>query len=296
MLAFGMNPTLEEIERLVPSCEDGPPEDLAQALAWRAKLRKNRGALEEALADLERLQTISPRRAHEARELRREVLMRLERAEALPLIDERLADTNLAGEDLVGLVFAKLRLLDALKRHDEARACARAFLPRLAPGDDRLLDYWVQASLKGPRAALEELVEVLAAVIEERPAAITYLRQRAQVLFQLGRLPEALVDAKRAIALAPDDSPLRLMYAQWLIKSRDFDAAAIALEETVAVDPSDAVRRTQVANHFERLSRFDDALRHRRELVALYPDNAALRDALAKAEARSAERDGAPPR
>lgn len=149
--------------------------------------------------------------------------------------------------------------------------------------------------------------EALDALRGAHPESVHGIRLRAEALNGLGRLDEAEADARRGLALAPEDIPLfdvltriqlrrdpraaeetirnalqldperaRLLalYVLVLIGQRRFEAAEAMLERALRADPSDPAVGQARSLFFIRASRSAEARDAARELLRRFPDDA----------------------
>ena len=94
----------------------------------------------------------------------------------------------------------------------------------------------------GRRPDLQRALGEIDSLIAERPGDAFFLELKGQILFENGRIVEAVDPYRRAVELLPDSPPLRVGLAQALIESGGagvFAAAAEHLERAVRQDRND---------------------------------------------------------
>lgn len=156
------------------------------------------------------------------------------------------------------------RVLSRAGRHGEAHA-AFAELSRLAPGDFAIAMRCARAAA----AAGKALAELGRHRDRDNPVA---LASRAHLLASLGRHDEAMAEAERAVALAPDAAEPAVELASIAFAARHGSADRV-LAHALVLDPANAGLRHKLGALLVRLRRPIAAERELGDALRLDPDN-----------------------
>ncbi|EIZ77182.1 sulfotransferase [Novosphingobium sp. Rr 2-17] len=185
------------------------------------------GKLEESLTCLERVVALQPDYA-EAHNNLGNTLKRLGRLdEARQGYEQALALAPTYAEGLSNLS----NLLNDLGQPDEALAMAR----RAIDANPRLSDAYINAA--AVEVARDRYVEALRWVdglLVHAPIHVGALGVRATILRRLGRLDEALADARRAVAASPDNGEAQNILGEVLQAQDKADEAMAAFDRAAA--------------------------------------------------------------
>lgn len=119
------------------------------------------------------------------------------------------------------------------------KPAARVFA-RYPESDHSVPARYARAIAEFRRADLDRALAEIGSLIAEFPNDPYFYELKGQMLFENGRIAEAIAPYRRAVALAPDSALIRAGLAQALIESGDesvLKEAAKTLEQAVRVDP-----------------------------------------------------------
>ncbi len=85
-------------------------------------------------------------------------------------------------------------------------------------------------------------------------------RYLGATLEALGRFPESIDEAQRALALSPVSALLESAYARHLFRARKFDESIRHYQRAMELDPRDFGAYTRLAEVYEQMGRFDEAV------------------------------------
>ncbi len=117
---------------------------------------------------------------------------------------------------------------------------AERVFARYPESDQSVAARYARAIAEFRRADLDRALAEIDSLIAEFPNDPYFHELKGQMLFENGRVSEAVAPYRRAVALAPDSGLIRTGLAQALIESGDkavLDEAAKILEQAVRVDP-----------------------------------------------------------
>ncbi|MFQ5571690.1 MAG: tetratricopeptide repeat protein [Rhodothermales bacterium] len=119
-------------------------------------------------------------------------------------------------------------------------------------------------------------------VLKAFPDDVGALKLRAQALLKMNRDAEALVDARRAVALSPKDGKAHLLLCEAARRNGDMTLAEQALDAAAELDSDDPSLHIQLSWNAMMLGRLDKALSFARVAVASDPNEAAAYYQLAR--------------
>ena len=179
-----------------------------------------------------------------------------EYAAGLALLDRRDRPGNLAAA--VGRLEAALRA-DARFARAHA-ALARAYAARYAETGDAS---WADRARDSAQEALRL-----------QPGDVEVRRALARILYDRGRLTEAIDELKQALALKPLDDDTPRLLSEVLVDAGQMDAALEQARRAVALRPSFGQNQSALGWVLFSAGRFGDAAAAYRRVTQLQPDNA----------------------
>jgi tetratricopeptide (TPR) repeat protein len=213
------------------------PADFA-ALVWLGHVYTELDRPEEAERVLTRARSVAPKAPAVWYELGRASLARQDYASAVQHLEEALRLNPAAAVIHYPLAMAYRGLGDL----DKAQSSLDATSGRGGAG----------ATVTVPDPLMAEVSAIL-----RSPEVFWELGQQASAR---GEWPEALVQFRKAIALAPDNAVMRLNLAQTLNRAGDARAALAELEAAIRVDPSLAAAHFMLGTLLERSGRDREAI------------------------------------
>jgi len=165
--------------------------------------------------------------------------------------------------------------IEAACRHYEAAAASAALAVAMAPGNAEARVHYagVLLALQRPQAAVEHLI---VAAEGPNPTSIAW-RMLSSAMLELGRPDRAIEAVERAIALAPNETELRLHRAALLSSRGRLIEALQEIEVALEQVPDDARVFRARSGLFDALGRPAEALDDAERAVALNPNDAEFR-------------------
>ena len=255
-------------------------------LVWLARTHADQGRADEAVALLERAQSIEPRSAAVKAGLGQAALSRGDHAAAVKLLEEALALDPRGSSLHASLATAYRALGDAGKAEFHARQWKNVDMPLADPRAEQLatlLRSAVSYELRGLKAfdanqwsdAAGTFREGLTLTTPETPVGRSLRHKLGIALYLSGDAKAAIAEFEEAARLAPseghDEPASRAHYSLGIIMgaSGQDDRAFDHLSRAVAYDATSAQARVALADVLRRLRRDEEALDHYREAVTV---------------------------
>jgi len=153
------------------------------------------------------------------------------------------------------------------KSTDEMAALWIEVIPRRAGDVARLESDHVERALRADVAAAE-------AMVRTSPGDARAHNYLATKYLQVGRVPAAIAELRRALQIAPDDAEAHSNLGSVLLSQGQASEASAHLRTAVRIKPDDDRVRFNYANLLQASGRTDDAIAEFRRAVQLNPDNA----------------------
>ena len=153
------------------------------------------------------------------------------------------------------------------KSTDEMAALWIEVIPRRADDVARLESDHVERALRADVAAAE-------AMVRTSPGDARAHNYLATKYLQVGRVPAAIAELRRALQIAPDDAEAHSNLGSVLLSQGQVSEASAHLRTAVRIKPDDDRVRFNYANLLQASGRTDDAIAEFRRAVQLNPDNA----------------------
>jgi len=167
------------------------------------------------------------------------------------------------------------RALEAAGDPDRANAVYRAALDS-APSPELVDVYVALATLQNSRGESEQAQKTLALAKDKLPESAALHRALGHLALEQARLPEAVTELRRALALDAEDLSARFDLGVALRRSQKFDEASKVFDEVAAVDkehPGLALERGLI---FEATGHADEALKAYEAALAKSPNDPEL--------------------
>lgn len=226
------------------------------------------GKLEDSLICLERVLALQPGYA-EAHNNLGNTLKRLGRLDQARVQYEQALQL---APNYAEALSNQANLLNDLGQHDQALAMAR----RAIDANPRLSDAYINAAaVEVGRNRHGEALRWIDALLSYAPLHVGALGVRATALRHLGRLDEALADARRAVAAAPDDGNAQNVLGEVLQAQNNFVEAMIAFDRA-ATAPGLAQEKALINRGVVLMERGDSdaATQTFKQVLAQFPRSA----------------------
>ena len=151
------------------------------------------------------------------------------------------------------------------------------------------------ASLGLSRGDRESAYREIDAVLLKHPAHVEALSGRAHLQLQDGRLSDALVSARAAVAAGPQSAAAHYMHGLVLVAHYQTEEARSAFETALQASPAFAPASVELARIALSEQRFADAVRHAQAAIDRVPRYAAAHLLLVRAHLASGNPAGAEP-
>ncbi len=118
--------------------------------------------------------------------------------------------------------------------------------------------------------------------LDLEPGDLDARLERSDILLHLGKAAEALLDARAAVAQAPNDPRALRAEAAALFDLGRFAEALVSIDKALALDPANGAGNYARARILEKLGRVDEAIAQYKRAAALDPAVAVLAEAALK--------------
>ncbi len=185
---------------------------------------------------------------------------------------------------------------DLVRQHERMVAKLIGFLwpfdkvlERYPETDNSLPGRYARSIARFRRGELDPALELIDSLIQERPSDPYFLELKGQMLFENGRIADALAPYEEAVRLAPNEPLLQIDLARIQIEGNSQELLVTAkanLEQALRTEPENATGWFNLAIANGRLSEIGQMALAQAEHAAIIGDRAA-----AKAHAERAERE-----
>jgi TolB-like protein/Tfp pilus assembly protein PilF len=119
------------------------------------------------------------------------------------------------------------------------------------------------------------------------PSLVEARFEHAWFLASMGRLPEALAEAQRAVERDPLSVSANLALGSVYSLARQYDQAIAQLNRTIEIEPNDPRAYEFLVGIYERKGMYDEAIRQRQKAAVLLGDNSKRHGGLQRAYQKS---------
>ncbi|NIM02493.1 MAG: tetratricopeptide repeat protein [Acidobacteria bacterium] len=165
-------------------------------------------------------------------------------------------------------------LMAAAQAEAQAEAAAKAAEEGGTEAEQPQRDPWAEALSLAQDGDLSEAVPFFEEAVEKKPDDLERRETFAKVLYQLERHDEAVVQASKAVELAPQSVSPRLVIYSSHVSRGDFEAAKAVLEEAQAIAPDNLQVIEQMGYVADQQGDTDGAIAAYERLVGLSDINA----------------------